>query len=916
MRIKRLTIYGYGKWANQTFDFTESMVVFLGQNEAGKSTIQSFIRHILFGFPKIRKHAEYVPKTVSKYGGKINIEDETYGHLIIERIRTEKGASTGELTIFNEHGDTLPNSILEDVLKNISLEVYHRFFSLQLEHLHSLENVNKEDLNKYFLTIGSSGSDQLFHLRDSWLNESKKIYKPTGTVPLLNQKLEDLSLLSKKLMQAEQYQEHYVECVETLEQLTQEQNILIQKEQSLKKQIYQLEKDLALYDIQLEHKRLLAQYNEQTISLPKDLSSHIERLRIQIEEQEKRLIVFKERLQQERLAPTERIKWYIEHKDELKYIMQRMPQIDRVLQQLLQIEFNYSAKQELLDKERAKLGVLDDESIPSAELLQDEEYKQLMYVYNQLMTRKHDLEHEKTQEYAKISVQKEKIAQLAQINTENTKEKISFPWISAICMGLGSIGIILSIFFKIFSGLLVSVGACIVGFVWYVYNRGQTQKRLRGEKEYRQQIIHQLRHEQDYLSEYEKNYAQLTQLENEWTIQMERYQERENLWKHAHKVPLSLSLSQLNDSSLYDIQQIESEHERLSMELKQIEETCAEYYQWFDVYSQAFMGKDETLPYTQLLRQVVTSFKPFMDTLKIEEIRLQENMARYQQLNRDVREVENKLNRLRQSEQSLFQQYHVQTREQLYMLLEQDKQHDTIAQKICVLKEQLDEDTVARLGEYEDKESMQAMYHHLCDEEREIQNKLQNCLERLAITRQNKQQYEQDGTYAQLQQEYTIIEQDTIELVEQVGELLVSSRLIEILLQSGKQTHIEQVLSDAQIYFSRLTNYRYSMLHFNQNSIRVASQDKHLSFELKELSQGTLEQLYVAIRLAFIKNISEMLVLPILIDDCFVNFDDTRRRAIYAILEELSETHQIFYFTFNSEITNTISNVQTISLHV
>ncbi|MDN6731077.1 MAG: AAA family ATPase, partial [Atopostipes suicloacalis] len=51
MKIKKLVIYGYGKWIDQTFDLNEDIQIFLGENEAGKSTLMSFIHSIFFGFP-------------------------------------------------------------------------------------------------------------------------------------------------------------------------------------------------------------------------------------------------------------------------------------------------------------------------------------------------------------------------------------------------------------------------------------------------------------------------------------------------------------------------------------------------------------------------------------------------------------------------------------------------------------------------------------------------------------------------------------------------------------------------------------------------------------------------------------------------------------------------------------------------
>ena len=66
MKIKTLEIYGYGKWVNQKFELGDQLQLFYGKNEAGKSTLQSFIRSMLFGFPSRRRRVNqqnrYEPK--------------------------------------------------------------------------------------------------------------------------------------------------------------------------------------------------------------------------------------------------------------------------------------------------------------------------------------------------------------------------------------------------------------------------------------------------------------------------------------------------------------------------------------------------------------------------------------------------------------------------------------------------------------------------------------------------------------------------------------------------------------------------------------------------------------------------------------------------------------------------------------
>ena len=43
MKIKEITIYGYGKWVDQPFDSLTDLQIFYGKNEAGKSTLMVFL---------------------------------------------------------------------------------------------------------------------------------------------------------------------------------------------------------------------------------------------------------------------------------------------------------------------------------------------------------------------------------------------------------------------------------------------------------------------------------------------------------------------------------------------------------------------------------------------------------------------------------------------------------------------------------------------------------------------------------------------------------------------------------------------------------------------------------------------------------------------------------------------------------
>lgn len=68
------------------------------------------------------------------------------------------------------------------------------------------------------------------------------------------------------------------------------------------------------------------------------------------------------------------------------------------------------------------------------------------------------------------------------------------------------------------------------------------------------------------------------------------------------------------------------------------------------------------------------------------------------------------------------------------------------------------------------------------------------------------------------------------------------------------------------------------------------------------LSRGTAEQLYLAIRLALAETMSRQVSLPLLFDDLFVNFDESRLHAALGLLGELSISRQIVMMTCHKHV--------------
>ena len=76
------------------------------------------------------------------------------------------------------------------------------------------------------------------------------------------------------------------------------------------------------------------------------------------------------------------------------------------------------------------------------------------------------------------------------------------------------------------------------------------------------------------------------------------------------------------------------------------------------------------------------------------------------------------------------------------------------------------------------------------------------------------------------------------------------------------------------------------------------------------MSDGTRDQLYLALRLAAIEQFSQRAEpLPLLVDDILIRFDDERARETLAVLGEISQHQQVIFFTHHRRLTQLAEEV-------
>lgn len=145
--------------------------------------------------------------------------------------------------------------------------------------------------------------------------------------------------------------------------------------------------------------------------------------------------------------------------------------------------------------------------------------------------------------------------------------------------------------------------------------------------------------------------------------------------------------------------------------------------------------------------------------------------------------------------------------------------------------------------------------------------------------------------------------------VDRWAPLVLTQSLMTDALRRFEQEHQPQILIDTARLLGQFTAGEYVDLQRKLDDrgtllvVPARGEPKRPS----QLSTGTREQLYLAIRLAYLKEYSRRAEpLPIVMDDVLVNFDEDRARRTLEALVEFSRENQIIFLTCHRRIVETL----------
>lgn len=154
MYLQGLEISGFGNYANQKLsDLPPSVVVFVGDNEAGKSTLLGFLRGVLFGFPKGNEKAVSYPAPPGcAFGGSVILQLASGHRYRLTRTREGKNSKEGDPVLYPLEG---PPTELRHLLGQVTRETFRSVYAFNLADLQDLKALEDEALTQ--VLYGAAG---------------------------------------------------------------------------------------------------------------------------------------------------------------------------------------------------------------------------------------------------------------------------------------------------------------------------------------------------------------------------------------------------------------------------------------------------------------------------------------------------------------------------------------------------------------------------------------------------------------------------------------------------------------------------------------------------------------------------------------------------------------------------------------
>jgi uncharacterized protein YhaN len=180
MQIREIHIERFGKFSNcRVGSVSPGVNVVYGRNEFGKTTLLEFIRWILFGFEKKRKGMNaYTPVAGGEHSGTLMCEMANGERVFISRTG---GTLEGQVKIQAADREGSGQAHLESFIGHASRKIFKNIYAFALDELQDLDSLMEEEIKNKILGAGMGlGQVSLTEVEKEIRDQQDELYKQRG----------------------------------------------------------------------------------------------------------------------------------------------------------------------------------------------------------------------------------------------------------------------------------------------------------------------------------------------------------------------------------------------------------------------------------------------------------------------------------------------------------------------------------------------------------------------------------------------------------------------------------------------------------------------------------------------------------------------------------------------------------------
>jgi uncharacterized protein YhaN len=206
MRITDLNIDGFGKFYDfPIHDLGAGLTVLHGKNEAGKSTLLSFIRRMFFDFPNKRSnYNHYLPFNGGLHGGRLSINITDGSSYTIERYASK------ELKLYLPDGTVKGEAELRKILGSADKDVFENVYAFGLDELQDFNKLNGNSVSGKLYSAGTGiGAASIPGISSFFEDKKSALFKPSGKKPVINVLFNQIKEIEQQITKTEEGQQVY-----------------------------------------------------------------------------------------------------------------------------------------------------------------------------------------------------------------------------------------------------------------------------------------------------------------------------------------------------------------------------------------------------------------------------------------------------------------------------------------------------------------------------------------------------------------------------------------------------------------------------------------------------------------------------------------------------------------------------------